>query len=165
MKQLIYVIAIIVLSISANAQVTTLPAVTLKNLATGESTSLDKTVHSGKVTLITFWATTSVDAKREIKCIKDNMDKWRGQADFDYVVVSMDDPKAIGLVETYHKIQKWTFGSYADMDGNLRDEMGIANLPYTIIVGKDGKVAYTREAYGDDFEGEVLGEIKKLAAK
>lgn len=165
MKKLLATIAGLALILSVNAQDTELPNTVIKDVVNGKKVAFSETVTKGKVTLISFWATWCVPCKKEIKSIREKMADWKKEADFDYITVSIDESRAEGLVRSYAKSQGWEFEYYIDTNGDLKRSLGFQNVPFTMIVDKNGKVAYTHTGFEEGSENEVFAKVKELAAK
>jgi len=163
MKKIIAIIALAAFGLQASAQ-SELPATSVKDLK-GANVPFNETVEQGKVTLISFWATWCVPCKKEIKTIRENLKDWKSQADFNYMTVSVDDSRASALVKSYAKSQGWDFPAYQDPNSDLKRSLNFQNVPFTVIVDKNGKIAYMHSGYEEGSEADVFEKIKELAAK
>src|SRR5690606_12331993 len=140
MRKIVIVLALSLFGLNGFAQ-EALPTTTVKDLK-GKSIPFNETVEEGKVTLISFWATWCVPCKKEIKTIRDNMEAWKSEADFNYMTVSVDDSRATAMVRSYAKSQGWEFPAYLDPNSDLKRSLNFQNVPFTMIVDKSGKVAF-----------------------
>lgn len=138
-----------------NTQVTSL---------TGKKVAFNSTVEKGKVTLISFWATWCVPCKKEIKSIRENMPAWQAETPFNYMTVSVDDARAMAQVRGYAKSQGWEFPTYLDPNSDLKRSLNFQNVPFVIIVDKEGKVAFQHSGYEEGGELELYEKVKELAA-
>ncbi len=163
MKRLFAFAAAILFSASVYAQDSALPATQIKDVNSGKKIAFNEAIAPGKVTLISFWATWCVPCKKEIKNVREKMPSWQKEADFNYVTVSIDESRAEGLVRSYAKSQGWEFPFYIDPNGDLKRSLNFQNVPFTVIVDKNGKVAYTHTGYEEGGEEEVFAKIKELA--
>ena len=162
MKKII--IAIVCMFIVASVQAQGLPDTQIKDVNSGKKLPFNETVEKGKVTVISFWATWCVPCKKEIKNISLKLPEWKKEADFNYMTVSIDEPRAEGLVRTYALSQGWSFPFYLDANSDLKRSLSFQNVPYTMIIDKNGKVAFTHTGYEEGGEAEVFAKIKELAA-
>lgn len=165
MKKLFATIAGLALIVSVHAQDTDLPNTVIKDVVNGKKLPFNETITKGRVTLISFWATWCVPCKKEIKSVREKMADWKKDADFDYMTVSIDESRAEGLVRSYAKSQGWDFEYYIDNNGDLKRSLGFQNVPFTMIIDKDGKVVYTHTGYEEGSENEVYAKVKELAGK
>ena len=140
-----------------------LPTVVIKNLD-GSKVSTSTFTNNGKPIIISFWATWCVPCTKEIKNISLKLPEWKKEADFNYMTVSIDEPRAEGLVRTYALSQGWSFPFYLDANSDLKRSLSFQNVPYTMIIDKNGKVAFTHTGYEEGGEAEVFAKIKELAA-
>ncbi len=161
MKKIVLAIVCVFVAASANAQ--GLPNTQIKDVNSGKKISFDQTVEKGKVTLISFWATWCVPCKKEIKNITRALPDWKKQADFNYETISIDETRSEGLVRTYAISQGWNFPFYIDANSDLKRSLSFQNVPYTMIIDKNGKVAFTHTGYEEGGEAEIFAKIKELA--
>jgi len=141
-----------------------LPATTIKDLNTGKKIAFNQTIEKGKVTLISFWATWCIPCKREIKNLSAALPKWKTEADFNYMTVSIDESRAEDNARTYAISQGWNFPIYIDVNSDLKRSLSFQNVPFTVIIDKQGKIAFTHTGYEQGGEAEILAKLKELAA-
>lgn len=156
-----------ILGFSANAQNTVemdLPNTPIKQM-TGSNIAFNQTFEKGKVTLVSFWATWCIPCKKEILTIRKNLPTWKAEVDFNYMTVSIDDSRATAQVKSYAKSQGWDFPYYQDPNSDLKRSLNFQNVPFSIIVGKDGKVAYMQSGFEQGGENIIFQKIKEIAAK
>jgi thiol-disulfide isomerase/thioredoxin len=164
MKKLLLAAAIMFASAGAFAQAE-LPTTSVKNLATGSKMAFNQAIKPGRVTMVSFWATWCVPCKKEIKNVRAKLADWRKETDFDYVTVSIDESRAEGLVRSYAVSQGWDFPYFIDPNSDLKRSLNFQNVPFTLVVDKDGKVAYMHSGYEEGSENEVYSKIQELAKK
>lgn len=162
MKKIVFAVACVLATISLHAQ--GLPTTQIKDVNSGKKIAFNETVEKGKVTLISFWATWCVPCKKEIKNLRLKLPEWKKEADFNYMNVSIDESRSEGLVRTYAISQGWDFPYYIDANSDLKRSMSFQNVPYTVIIDKNGKVAFTHTGYEEGGEAEIFAKIKELAA-
>ena len=150
---------------AAMAQESALPDTQIKDVKTGKKLAFNQSVEPGKVTMISFWATWCVPCKKEIKNVRAKLADWQKEADFNFMTVSIDESRSEGLVRSYAVSQGWDFPYLIDANGDLKRSLNFQNVPFTMIIGKDGKVAYTHTGYEEGCEMEVFAKIKELSAK
>lgn len=165
MKKLLVITLFSCLTFGAKAQqATDLPSTQIKSID-GANINFNDAFEKGKVTLVSFWATWCIPCKKEIKTFREKMGQWKSETDFNYVTVSEDDARASAQVRAYAKSQGWDFPAYMDPNNDLKRSLNFQNVPFTIIVDKDGKVAYMHSGYEEGGEIEIYNKIKELAAK
>jgi thiol-disulfide isomerase/thioredoxin len=147
-----------------NLQAQELPETQIKDVNSGKKVAFNQTVEKGKVTMISFWATWCVPCKKEIKNISSKLPAWKKEADFNYMTVSIDEARAEGLVRTYAISQGWSFPFYQDANSDLKRSLSFQNVPFTVIIDKNGKVAFSHTGYEEGGEAELFEKIKELSA-
>ena len=162
MKKILVAIASLFLAATLHAQ--ELPETQIKDVNTGKKIAFNQTFEKGKVTLISFWATWCVPCKKEIKNISLKLPEWKKEADFNYMTISIDEARAEGLVRTYAISQGWSFPYLIDANSDLKRSLSFQSVPYTIIIDKNGKIAFTHAGYEEGGENEVWAKIKELVA-
>jgi thiol-disulfide isomerase/thioredoxin len=163
MKKLIALGMTLFVASALHAQVTELPDTQIKDVSSSKKIAFNQTIEKGKVTLINFWATWCVPCKKEIKNVRTKLPEWKKEADFNYMTVSIDESRAEGLVRSYAKSQGWDFPYYIDPNSDLKRSLNFQSVPFTIIVDKDGKVAFMHAGYEEGGENEVFARIKELS--
>ena len=162
MKKIFALAAGLLLFSNVQAQ-SELPTTQIKDVNSGEKIAFNKAFEPGKVTLVSFWATWCVPCKHEIKTIRKKMPDWKQQADFNYVTVSIDESRMEGLVRSYAKSQGWDFPFYIDPNSDLKRSLNFQTVPFTIIIDKQGKIAYMHSGYEEGSEEEVFAKVRELS--
>lgn len=162
MKKLFTTIACLCFSFSIMAQ--ELPTTEIKDVNSGKKLPFNETIEKGKVTVISFWATWCIPCKKEIKNISAKLAEWKKEADFNYVTISIDEARAEGMVRTYAISQGWSFPYYMDANSDLKRSLSFQNVPFLLIIDKNGKVAFSHTGYEVGGEAEVFAKVKELAA-
>jgi len=146
MKKIAVLIVTLLISCTLFAQ-SELPDTQIKDVKSGKSLPFNGTFTKGKVTLISFWATWCVPCKKEIKNISKKLPGWQKETDFNYITVSIDESRSEGLVRSYAISQGWQFPSYIDPNSDLKRSLNFQTVPFTMIVDKNGKVAFMHSGY------------------
>ena len=163
MKKLIALCAVVAFGFQAFAQ-SELPTTIVKDLK-GANIPFNETIEKGKVTIVSFWATWCIPCKKEIKIISKKLPDWKAQAEINYMTVSVDESKATAMVKSYAKSQGWEFPAYLDPNSDMKRSLNFQNVPFTIIIDKEGKVAYMHSGFEEGGEDEIFAKAKELAAK
>ncbi|MBS1781442.1 MAG: redoxin family protein [Bacteroidetes bacterium] len=162
MKKILAALTGVLFTSSVFAQ-SELPDTQVKDVNSGKRIAFNETFEKGKVTLVNFWATWCVPCKKEIKNVRAKLPEWKKETDFNYMTVSVDESRAEGLVRSYAKSQGWDFPYYIDPNSDLMRSLSFRTVPFTIIVDKNGKVAYLHSGYEEGTENEVYAKIKELS--
>lgn len=164
MKNILFAIASLLFSTCVFAQ-QELPTTAIKDVNTGKKIAFNESLEKGKVTLITFWATWCVPCKKEIKSIREKLPAWKKETDFNFMAISLDETRAEGLVRSYAKSQGWDFPYYIDANSDLKRSLNFQTVPFTMIIDKEGKVAYQHAGYEEGVENETYAKVKELVGK
>lgn len=141
-----------------------LPSTTVKELS-GKPVKFNTIFEEGKVTLVSFWATWCVPCKAEIKNIKDKLEAWQGETDFNFMTISIDDSRASAMVKAYTRSQGWTWPTYLDPNSDLKRSLNFQNVPFTIIVDQSGNIVYKHTGYEEGGENELYEKVKELVGE
>ena len=148
---------------AVQAQTVELPNTTIKDLSSNKKLAFSEAIEKDKVTLISFWATWCVPCKKEIKNVREKLPNWKSETDFNFVTISIDESRAEGLVRSYAKSQGWDFPYYIDPNSDLKRSLNFQTVPFTMVIDKNGKVAYMHSGYEEGSEDEVYAKIKELS--
>lgn len=157
------VVAVVCLLATSVLRAQDLPNTQIKDVNTGKKVAFNQIIEKGKVTVISFWATWCVPCKKEIKNISLKLPEWKKEADFNYITMSIDEARAEGLVRTYALSQGWNFPYYIDPNSDLKRSLNFQSVPFTLIVDKEGKIAFKHIGYEEGGEAEVFAKVKELA--
>lgn len=142
----------------------TLPSITLKDV-NGKNKNVADYSKTGRVTVISFWATWCTPCKKELTNINDNLlDTWRTKYNVDLVAVSIDNSKNVLKVKPYIDGQAWDFDVLLDVNEDLKRALNVNNVPYTILLDKKGTIVWKHEGYVEGNEYILDEQVKKYAA-
>jgi len=141
------------LSVAFASTAQQIPAIKLAGLDGAAFNSSQFNTH-GKPVVLSFWATWCIPCINELSNINDKYDSWKKEANFDFYAISQDDSRTIKRVQPLVNGKNWDFTVLLDKNQDLKRELNLVNIPYTIIV-KNGKIIYRQSGYvvGDE---EVL---------
>ncbi|MDB5390606.1 MAG: tlpA 1 [Planctomycetaceae bacterium] len=131
----------------------------------------DWSAYEGKVVLIDFWATWCGPCVQELPNVKQNYNGYHSKG-FDVVGISLDEDQ--GKLESFVKKNKIPWSNLFSADEKatgwehpLAVKYGVMGIPFTILVGKDGKVISTnvRGPKLGKALAEQLGEPDEAALK
>ena len=134
MKRLSVSLALIIFLTSYAQSPQTLPDLVLKDV-NGKNKNISDYSKSGKVTVISFWATWCTPCKKELTNINDNLlETWREKYNVTLVAVSIDNAKNVLKVKPYVDGQAWDFDVLLDVNEDLKRALNVNNVPYTILL-------------------------------
>jgi peroxiredoxin len=120
--------------------------------------------HHGKVVLLNFWATWCVPCAAELPHLQRLYQQY-GEQGFIVLAISMDGPETSASVDSHARRYGLTFPVLLDEETRV---VGVYNpkrtAPFTVMIGRDGAVAGTREGYTAGDEIAVEADIKALLA-
>lgn len=122
--------------------------------ATGHKIRLSK--YKGKVVILDFWATWCTGCKQEIPWYMEFADKYR-QDGLAVLGVSMDDEGWTVVKPFLAEKMKINYPVIIADHALAQQFGGIGNLPVTLLIDRDGRIAYTHVGVVDkaSFEGEI----------
>jgi peroxiredoxin len=121
--------------------------------------------HLGKdVVLVAFWATWCGPCKTEHPHFE-RMYKAYKDDGFVVLAISVDGPESIAEVAPYARRYGLTFPILLDEETRVVGQLNPKRAaPYTLLIGRDGTIAYTHEGYSPGDEITLEEKIKELMA-
>ncbi len=142
----------------------TLPAITLTDV-NGKQVNVADYSKNGKITVLSFWATWCVPCKKELNNMADMYEDWQKKYNMQIVAVSIDDSRSSTKVKPTVEGQRWEYEVLLDVNQDLKRQMNIQSVPFTVVVDANGKIAFTHSGYVDGDEYILEEELQKLAKK
>ncbi len=173
MKRICLIVALVGMGIAMNAQEAKkglekvlgeqkLPDVSLNDV-NGKKVNVADYGKSGKVTVLSFWATWCIPCKKELTNVADLYEEWQKKYNVQVIAVSIDDSRSAGKVKPYVESQRWTYEVLLDMNQDLKRALNIQSVPFTVLVDANGKVVSTHSGYVEGDEFVLEEELQKLA--
>lgn len=164
MKKFLFLL-LLSISVAAVAQTSnqTMPEIVLKDL-NGKNINVADYSKSGKITIISFWATWCTPCKKELNNMNELYDEWKEKYNLEIVAVSTDNSRNVPKVKPYVDGQGWPFTCLLDVNEDLKRAMNAVSIPFTLVLDSKGSIVYSHTGYleGDEF---VLEEkIKAMVA-
>lgn len=114
-----------------------------------------------KIYVYTFWATWCVPCLNELDAIKENYPEWTKELNMELIAVSIDDSRTQKRVKPLLNGKNWPYKVLLDTNQDLKRALGIANVPYTVVV-KNQKIVYVHNGYSQGGEKELFNKLKQL---
>lgn len=162
MKKTFFLFAALLMSIAAFAQ-KTLPSANVKTLE-GQSYNVQDLGKSGKITVISFWATWCSPCKKELDAIADYYEEWQKKYDVELVAISVDDARSAAKVPAMVREKGWKYRVLLDPAKELQTAANIQAVPHTFVLDQSGNIVFEHNGYtpGDELElEELFKQLKK----
>jgi len=162
MKKLILIVFICISTSLFSQEV--MPNISLKTV-NGKSINSNDLIIKGRITVISFWATWCKPCLEELDAISDEFDAWEKEVDFRFIAISVDDSRSSSRVSSLVKGKGWPFEFFLDPNQDLKRALNISEIPFMIIINKEGKIALRHVSFVQGFEQTLFEEIKKISSK
>ncbi|TBR37007.1 MULTISPECIES: TlpA family protein disulfide reductase [Dyella] len=117
----------------------------------------------GKVVVVAFWASWCTYCQKEFPVLA-NIQKLVSPEKLQVVAVNQDDRETfIKLVRALTKATPDLIYTYDP--GEVGKTYGTTSIPRTMLVDRDGKVAYVHVGYGESTLESLADELNELLAK
>ena len=140
-----------------------LPNVEIKTI-NGKTISSTSLVESGKVTIISFWATWCKPCLEEMVEYNKIYEQFRDKG-FLLLAVSTDTEKSVAKVKPYIKSKDYKFPVVLDTNSEVARKYYAQQMPYTILIDKNGNIVYSHLGYMKGDEQKVEKLISELLEK
>ena len=146
---------------TVTAQDKVLPDVTVKTLE-GKTVNMQEFGQSGKITVISFWATWCAPCKKELDAIADVYSDWQDNYDMELVAVSIDTRRAAATIPALVDSKGWEYTVLNGKPTELQTAFDFQTIPQTFLVNQEGKIIYHHNGYVPGDELELEDKIKAL---
>lgn len=156
---------VLTLSFSLNAQ-NSLPDVDAKTLD-GTTVNLLEAYggESGKITVISFWATWCSPCKKELDAIMDFYPDWQENYNVEVVAITIDDQRSLAKVGPIVQTKGWEYTILHGDEQLMRNAFNFVTIPQTFVVDQNGIIVYTHNGYVPGDEDELDDKLAELAGK
>jgi len=161
MKKTLLVLVAGCFTFTAFAQNKTLPSANVKTLE-GQSFNVQELGKTGKITVISFWATWCSPCKKELDAIKDYYPDWKKDYDMELVAVSVDDTRTAAKIPAMVKEKGWEYRILHDSNKEFQQTANVASVPHTLLLDAAGNIVYEHVGYAPGDELELEEKIKEL---
>ncbi|MFP9116509.1 TlpA family protein disulfide reductase [Flavobacterium sp. RNTU_13] len=138
-----------------------MPGVSIKSVDNKTLNIKDDFAEKDKIYVFSFWATWCVPCINELDAIKEHYAEWSKEVNMEVVAISIDDARTQKRVKPLLNGKNWPYKVLLDSNQDLKRALGIANVPYTIVV-KNKKVVYIHNGYSQGAENELFEKLKQL---
>ncbi len=138
-----------------------LPSVMVKKMD-GSPVNIQDYGKTGKIMIISFWATWCTPCIKELNNVLDLYDDWQKKYGLELVAVSMDDARTSSKVQPVANSLGWPYLILLDENKDLARAMNVNNPPQTVLIDQNGNIVYVHNGYTEGSEIELEEQIKKL---
>jgi cytochrome c biogenesis protein CcmG, thiol:disulfide interchange protein DsbE len=164
MKKALVLFVGILFATASFAQSKTLPSVNVKTLE-GQSLNVQTLAQTGKITVISFWATWCSPCKKELDAISEYYEEWQKKYNMELVAISTDDARSAAKVPGVVQTKGWKYRILLDSNKELSIAANIQSVPYTLLLDQKGNIVYEHIGYAPGDEEELEERIAALAGK
>ncbi len=120
--------------------------------------------YAGKVVLLNFWATWCQPCQVEMPQL-DKLQRELGDKGLVVLAISTDDARSASTVKPLVKRNGYTFRVLLDKETKVVSMYNPAKtLPYSVLVDREGRIAYVHMGYTPGDEVEIREKIEALLA-
>lgn len=122
----------------------------------GKYIELNKEVGKGPI-LISFWATWCKPCLEEMVEYNKIYSEYKDKG-FTLLAISTDTEKTVAKVKPYIKSKNYNFPVLLDSNSDVARKYYAQQMPYTVLIDKNGSVVYSHLGYmkGDEKKVEML---------
>lgn len=153
--------AALFLSAAIMAQSKGLPSANLKTLQ-GQVLNAQELGKSGKITVISFWATWCSPCKKELDAIKEYYGEWKEKYDMELVAISVDDARTAAKIPAMIEEKGWEYRVLHDANKEFQMAANVASVPYTLLLDHEGNIVFEHVGYAPGDELELEDKIKAI---
>ena len=159
MKTLAAIVAAVLLvqGAAAGVQVGDIPPARLGADRNGDRVDLAKM--SGKVVVVTFWATWCPPCRMELPVLE-AIHNSVGEDRLEVIAVNIEDWRTYRGAR--QRLTDYRMMLVNDQRGFLQRQYGVEGLPHMVIVGSDGRVVSVRRGYNEKMVPVVVDELNDL---
>jgi len=161
LSSLLFIFAFAAHANDTTKQKQTLPSVMVKKMD-GTQVNIQDYAKTGKITIISFWATWCGPCIKELNNILDVYEDWQKKYGCELVAVTIDDSRNVPKVKPTVNAFGWPYTILLDENKDLARAMNVNNPPQTILLDQKGNIVYVHNGYTEGNEFELEAEIKKL---
>jgi thiol-disulfide isomerase/thioredoxin len=111
-------------------------------------------------TIVSFWATWCLPCKKEMPALQALKDKYPDKK-IEIISISKDSPRSLAKVRSFVKSNNYNFVFLVDPDGTVSSDLLVNDIPFTMLLDKQGKVIFSHSGYKKGDEAELEKELLK----
>jgi hypothetical protein len=111
--------------------------------------------------LICFWSVNSDESIAELNSINANLEKWQAMKPFRFLAISVDEGKTANKIRSTYNMNGWTFETYDDLYGDVRQALHSNNFPQSMIVYKND-IVYEQSGWNTGTENYLIQRLLSM---
>jgi thiol-disulfide isomerase/thioredoxin len=143
-----------------NTQVSPLigkPAPPIKLSQLGKESDFELSKHKGRVVVLDFWATWCGPC---IKAIPDVQKVVGAFPQGSVVFQAVNQAETVPIITGFLEARKWQdLPVSLDFDLMVSNAYLVDGIPHTVVIGRDGKVAWTHSGYSEDLKMQLFDAV------
>ncbi|HRJ15882.1 MAG TPA: TlpA disulfide reductase family protein [Saprospiraceae bacterium] len=151
-------------SVTAISAQKSIPSVEIKTLD-GKTVNIQKYTQSGKITVLSFWATWCKPCQQELDAISEVYPEWQEKYGVQLVAVTIDTQRALAKVGPMVESKGWEYIILSDPNGAMPAALNFQSIPQTFLLDAKGNVIYEHTGYIPGNEFDMEEKIKAAAGK
>lgn len=151
-------------SVTAISAQKSIPSVDIKTLD-GKTVNIQKYTQSGKITVLSFWATWCKPCQQELDAISEVYPEWQEKYGVQLVAVTIDTQRALSKVGPMVESKGWEYIILSDPNGAMPAALNFQSIPQTFLLDAKGNVIYEHTGYIPGNEFDLEEKIKAAAGK
>lgn len=165
MKNILILSSLLVVIVASSFQIgkKQLPDIKLKDV-NGKDVNIKDYGKTGKITIISLWATWCKPCILEINNINEQLDTWKEKYKVQLVTVTVDQAKNTPKVKPFVDGQGWEFDVIMDTNQDLMHALNVPSVPYMLLIDQEGNIVYEHNGYNQGDEFILEKKLEKLAA-
>ena len=124
--------------------------------------NFDLAKEKGKIVVLDFWATWCGPCIKSLPGLIEAMSAFPSDR---VKLIGVNQAEPPEQVKQFLETRNWKLTVALDAGQSVAQQYGVEGIPHTVIVGPDGKVAWTKTGYSPDGDTEAANIIKQLLAE
>ena len=139
----------------------TLPSIEVKTID-GKKVNIQNYGKTGKITIISFWATWCGPCIKELDNIIYVYEDWQKKYGCELIAITIDDSRNISKVKPFVDGRGWPYTILTDENKDLARALNVNNPPQVLLLDANGNIVYVHNGYTEGSELELEEQMKKL---
>jgi thiol-disulfide isomerase/thioredoxin len=113
----------------------------------------------GKVVVLDFWATWCGPCAKSLPGLIEAMSHFPADK---VRLVGINQGETPDKIKSFLKLREWKLEVALDSDQAVGKKYGVEGIPQTVIIGPDGRIAWSETGYTPDGAEQAADAVKKL---